>query len=88
MIDCISEGLYSLLLIELAFDTQNFPFFGIKSSQHSSFVFSKSSSYVLAWMHPTLIKIRSAVRKKIFASATARASPQKNTRPSRTRLTS
>ena len=62
-----SDGLKSLLLMEFAFVTQNFPFFGINFSHGSAFVASKSSSYVSAWTCPTLSRIRSVVRRNRLA---------------------
>ena len=83
-IDCISDGLKSLLLIEDAFVTQNFPSFGIYSSQGKALIPSKSSSNVVAWKRPTCNRTRSALRRKILARQIASASPSNVIRPSST----
>ena len=82
--DWISDGLNSLLFTEEAFATQNFPSTGIYSSQGRALIFSKSSSKVTAFTLPTFKRIRSAVRKNIFARLKMSSSPQKVTLPSST----
>ena len=84
IIDWISDGLKSLLLIEVAFATQNLPSSGINCSQGSALVPSKSSSKVVALKLPILIRIRSVVRRKILARTMAASSPAKVTFPSST----
>ena len=83
-IDWMSEGLNSLVFTEDALVTQNFPSEGIYRSHGSAFTLSKSSSNVTAFIFPTFRRIRSAVRRKIFARHTASSSPQKVTLPSST----
>ena len=88
MMDWISDGLNSLLLMEDALATQNFPSRGIYCSQGMTRVPWNSSSKVSALKLPTFKRIRSVVRKNILARQTASASPINVTRPSSTWLTS
>ena len=83
-IDCISEPLNSLLLIELALVTQNLPSTGINSSHGSSLVLSNNSVKVSALNCPILIRILSVVLRLILALTTASESPSKVTLPSST----
>ena len=83
--DWMSDGLNSLLLMEDALATQNFPSWGIYSSHGISRVPWNSSSKVLASKEPTFKSTRSAVRKNTLARQTASSSPIKVTLPSSTR---
>ena len=67
--DCISDGLKSALLFDVALDTQNFASLVRYFSQAMAFVPSNSSSNVAALKLPHLSMIRSAVLIKIFALA-------------------
>ena len=80
--DCISDGLKSLLLIDVAFATQNFPFSGINCSHGIAFVPSKSSSKVVALKLPAFKRTLSVVRRNIFARHIALVSPVNVTLPS------
>ena len=88
MIDWISEGLNSLLLIEAAFATQNFASCGKNSSHGRAFVFSNNSSNVSALNFPTFISTLSAVRRNTLALAMPSASATNVTLPSSTSVTS
>ena len=67
MMDWISDGLKSLLLMEEAFATQNFASFGRYSSHGIARVPWNSSSKVSAWKLPTFKSTRSVVLRKILA---------------------
>ena len=82
--DWMSEGLNSLLLMEVAFATQNLPSSGMNRSQGSALVPSKSSSKVEAWKLPTFNKMRSVVRRKILERQMASLSPANVIFPSST----
>ena len=88
IMDWISEGLNNLDFTLAALATQNLPSFGMYSSQGRFFVPWNSSSKVSAWKLPILIRILSAVRRKIFALHKASSSPKKVTRPSATSVIS
>ena len=82
--DCISEGLNSALLFDVAFDTQNFASLVRYFSQAIAFVPSKSSSNVVALKLPHLSIILSAVLINTFALAIASSSPANVILPSST----
>ena len=88
MMDWISDGLKSLLLMEEAFATQNFASFGRYSSHGIARVPWNSYSKVSAWKLPTFKSTRSVVLRKMLARQIASASPINVTRPSSTWLTS
>ena len=88
MMDWMSDGLKSLLLMEDAFATQNFASFGRYSSHGIARVPWNRSSKVSAWKLPTFKSTRSVVLRKILARQIASASPINVTRPSSTWLTS
>ena len=87
-IDCMSDGLKSLLFTLEAFLTQNLPLSGINSSHGSALTPWNNSSKDSAWKLPTLIRILSAVLRQILARHIASASPSKVILPSTDSTTS
>ena len=69
MMDWMSDGLKSLLLMEDAFATQNFASFGRYSSHGIARVPWNRSSKVSAWKLPTFKSTRSVVLRKIIGAA-------------------
>ena len=82
--DWISDGENNALLLEVAFETQNFASLVSIFSQGIAFVPSKSSSNVVALKLPHLSMILSAVLMNTFARAIASTSPANVIRPSST----